>query len=135
FSPDGRKVAYVSTEYEGRFHVFTLDVPGGGDEGRQPPRPERVSEDKDSGLPRYYYSKFDHYLSPAWSPDGDELLVVSNRGKIWGTGGVWRVRPRGGGKMRPGHDAETTPRAAPAWAPRRQRDGPAPQPRRGRHPP
>jgi Tol biopolymer transport system component len=116
FSPDGRKVAYVSTEYEGRFHVFTLDIPDSGDEGR-PPRPERVSEDHDSGLPRYYYSKFDHFLSPAWSPDGDELLVVSNRGKIWGSGGFWRMRSRSGGKMRPVHDEETTWRARPDWSP------------------
>ncbi|HYV17742.1 MAG TPA: CehA/McbA family metallohydrolase [Verrucomicrobiae bacterium] len=116
FSPDGKKVAYVSTEYEGRFHVFTVDVPDTSGETKAA-RPERVTDDRDSGLPRYYYSVYDHSLSPAWSPDGDELLVVSNRGKIWGTGGFWRIRSRPGGKAKAVHDEETTWRARPDWSP------------------
>ncbi|HZN05071.1 MAG TPA: CehA/McbA family metallohydrolase, partial [Candidatus Polarisedimenticolia bacterium] len=114
FSPDGERIAYVSTATEGRFHVFTVAVkdPVAG----KPAAPEQVTEDRDGGLPRYYYSRFDHYLSPAWSPDGNELLVVSNRGQIWGTGGFWRLRARGG-KMRPVHDEETTWKARPDWAP------------------
>ena len=83
FSPDGRRIAFVSTEYEGRFHVFVADV-----SGDEPGAPVRLTEDRDSGLPRYYYSRFDHNLSPAWSPDGRGLLLVSNRGRIWGTGGA-----------------------------------------------
>ena len=116
FSPDGGKIAFVSTATEGRFHVFTIEVkdPVAGGKAAAP---SLVTEDHDSGLPRYYYSKFDHYLSPAWSPDGDELLVVSNRGKIWGSGGFWRLRSRSGGKMRPVLDEETTWKARPDWAP------------------
>src|SRR3989475_7046818 len=53
----------------------------------------RLTEDNDSRLPRYYYSVWDHYLSPTWSPDGRELIIVSNRGHIHGTGGVWRLTP------------------------------------------
>ena len=30
----------------------------------------RLTEDHDSGLPRYYYGPFDHYISPAWSRPG-----------------------------------------------------------------
>ena len=116
FSPDGGRIAYVSTASEGRFHVFTVDVKDPV-AGGKPASPVQVSEDKDSGLPRYYYSRFDHYLSPTWSPDGDELLVVSNRGDIWGSGGFWRLRSRPGGKMRPVHDEETTWKARPDWAP------------------
>ena len=114
FSPDGRRIAFVSTAYEGRFHVFTLDV-----SGDEPGAPLRLTEDRDSALPRYYYSRFDHYLSPAWSPDGQELLVVSNRGRIWGTGGFWRMKAERGAPLRAIRDEETSWKARPDWS----RDG------------
>ena len=47
------------------FHVFVLEAADG-----RPGSRVRLTEDRDSGLPRYYYSRFDHYLSPTWSPDG-----------------------------------------------------------------
>ncbi len=86
WSPDGSRLAFVSTAHEGRWHIFIAPI----HEGRIGP-PARVTEDHDSGLPRYYYSVWDHYLSPSWSPDGRELTFVSNRGHVWGTGGVWRM--------------------------------------------
>ncbi|HLG05103.1 MAG TPA: CehA/McbA family metallohydrolase, partial [Gemmatimonadales bacterium] len=107
--------AFVSTEYQRRWHIFLLPI----EQGRAAGPPERITEDKDSGLPRYYYSRFDHYLSPAWSPDGKELLLVSNRGHIWGSGGLWRMEARPGAPMREVRDEETTWKARPDWA----RDG------------
>jgi TolB protein len=112
FSPDGRRIAFVSTEYEGRFHVFVVDV-----SGDEPGAPMRITEDRDGGLPRYYYSRFDHYLSPAWSPDGRELLLVSNRGRIWGTGGFWRMKAEPGAAMREVRYEETSWKARPDWSP------------------
>jgi hypothetical protein len=112
FSPDGRRVAWVSTAYEGRFHVFAAQVTDSG-----PAAPERLTEDRDGGLPRYYYGRFDHYLSPAWSPGGDEILFVSNRGRIWGTGGLWRAAARPRASMSEIHYEETTWRARPDWSP------------------
>jgi hypothetical protein len=109
FSPDGTRVAFVSTLYEGRWHVFVVPAGGGA--------PERLTEDRDSGLPRYYYSVFDHYLSPTWSPDGKELIVVSNRGRVYGSGGFWRMAAEAGAPMRELHYEETTWKAAPDWAP------------------
>jgi len=109
FSPDGRRVAFVSTAHEGRFHVFTVEAAGG--------EPVRLTEDRQSGLTRYYYSPFDHYLSPAWSPDGRELLLVSNRGRIWGTGGVWRMQAEPGAELRLVHYEETSWKARPDWSP------------------
>ena len=77
WSPDGTRIAFVSSAYHGRWHIFTL-TPAGGE-------PVRLTEDNDSNLPRYYYSKWDHYISPTWSPDGNEIILVSNRGHIHGT--------------------------------------------------
>ncbi|MGH7559941.1 MAG: CehA/McbA family metallohydrolase [Gemmatimonadales bacterium] len=115
WSPDGSRIAFVSTAHEGRWHVYVLDMRG----GRAAGAPERVTADTNSGLPRYYYSRFDHYLSPVWSPDGGELLLVSNRGAIWGSGGLWRMEARRGAELVPVRDEETTWKARPDWA----RDG------------
>ncbi|HEU5040708.1 MAG TPA: CehA/McbA family metallohydrolase, partial [Gemmatimonadales bacterium] len=112
WSPDGSRIAYTSTEYEGRWHIFTVEVGPG-----PVAKPVRVTEDRDSGLPRYYYGKFDQYLSPTWSPDGRELLVVSNRGHIWGSGGFWRMPASPGGAGREIRYEETTWRASPDWSP------------------
>lgn len=83
WSPDGSRLAFVSTSHEGRWHIFVAPVADG-----RIGTPVRVTEDRDSGLPRYYYSVWDHYLSPTWSPDGREVTFVSNRGRVWGTGGI-----------------------------------------------
>ncbi|HJU75229.1 MAG TPA: CehA/McbA family metallohydrolase [Gemmatimonadaceae bacterium] len=114
WSPDGRRLAFVSTAFEGRFHVFVASFANGAIG-----MPQRISEDRDSKLPRYYYSVYDHYLSPTWSPDGRELIVVSNRGHIWGSGGIWRMDAGDGTRLREIRNEETTWRARPDWA----RDG------------
>jgi TolB protein len=114
WSPNGKRLAYVSTAHEGRWHIWTLEA-GEGVSGTT----ERITEDRDSQLPRYYYSRFDHYLSPTWSPDGAELILISNRDEIWGSGGFWRMAARPGASMRRIHDEETTWKARPDWA----RDG------------
>jgi Tol biopolymer transport system component len=114
WSPDGRRLAFVSTAYEGRFHVFLADVAGG-----RASDPVRITEDRDSKLPRYYYSVFDQYLSPTWSPDGKELILISNRGHVWGSGTFWRMPAEAGGSMREIRVEETTWGARPDWA----RDG------------
>ncbi|MEP6687228.1 MAG: CehA/McbA family metallohydrolase [Gemmatimonadales bacterium] len=115
WSPDGRRLAFTSTRYEGRWHVFTAEVTGDG----RLERIERVSQDHQSGLPRYYYNAVDHALSPTWSPDGRELIVVSNRGHVWGSGGFWRLEARPGGAAREIRDEETTWKGRPDWS----RDG------------
>jgi TolB protein len=115
WSPDGRRVAYVSTAYQGRWHVFLVPVADGAPSGE----PVRITEDRDSGLPRIYYSRFDHYLSPAWSADGKELVLVSNREAVLGSGGIWRMEARAGAPMRLVRSEETNWKTHPDWA----RDG------------
>ena len=110
WSPDGSRVAFVSSLYNGRWHIFILS-PAGAKE------PVRITEDNDSRLPRYYYSTWDHYLSPTWSPDGNEIIFVSNRGHIHGTGGVWRMAATPGAPMRELRYEETTWKARPDWSP------------------
>ena len=114
WSPDGTRIAFVSSVYNARWHIFTIAVP---DTGAQPAAPLRLTEDNDSHLPRYYYSTWDHYSSPAWSPDGKEIILVSNRGHIHGTGGFWRMEARPGAPLRELRYEETTWKARPDWSP------------------
>lgn len=116
WSPDGTRIAFVSTLYNRRWHIHVLS-PEGADLGAQHAAPLRITEDNDSKLPRYYYSKWDHYLSPAWSPDGREIILVSNRGHIHGTGGFWRMEARPDAPLRELRYEETTWKARPDWSP------------------
>jgi hypothetical protein len=115
WSPDGRQLAFVSSAHEGRWHIFLASVDSSGALGAV----ERLTQDRKSGLPRYYYGAYDQYLSPTWSPDGQDLIFVSNRGRIWGSGGFWRMTARPGAEPRELHYEETTWKARPDWS----RDG------------
>jgi TolB protein len=112
WSPDGARIAYVSTAYEGRWHIFLAPVNPDGSLGPS----ERITEDRDSGLPRYYYGAHDQYLSPTWSPDGQDLIFISNRGHIWGSGGFWRMPARANATPRELRFEETTWKARPDWS-------------------
>ncbi len=89
FSPDGKRIVFVSTLHNKRFHIFTADINNGRLE-----RVERLTGEHKSELPRYYYSAYDHEINPVWSRDGRDIIYVSNRGHIYGTGGFWRVPSR-----------------------------------------
>lgn len=115
WSPDGRRIAFVSSAYRGRWHIFVAALSAGG--GLETPK--RLTQDRDSGLPRYYYGVYDQYLSPTWSPDGEDLIFVSNRGHIWGSGGFWRMAAAGVAEPHELHYEETTWKARPDWS----RDG------------
>ena len=55
FSPDGKRLAFVSTSYKGHFHIVVGRFENAKLSDLQQLTPEHVS-----ALPRYYYSKVDH---------------------------------------------------------------------------
>ncbi len=112
FSPDGKRIAFVSTSYNGRFHIFTADFAEGKISNVQ-----RLTGEERTTLPRYYYSAYDHEISPVWSPDGTEIIFISNRGHLYGTGGIWRMKAEPGAERREIFSEETTWRARPDWSP------------------
>jgi Tol biopolymer transport system component len=112
FSPDGRRLAFVSTSYNGHFHIFVGNFSHG-----ELTNVRRLTGESRSNLPRFYYSEFDHEISPAWSPTGEELIFVSNRGHIYGTGGFWRMKAEPGAEPREIHYEETAWKARPDFSP------------------
>ena len=112
FSPDCKRIAFVSTAFHGHFHIFVGRFKDGSLADVQ-----RMTGETRSTLPRYYYSAFDHEISPAWSPDGADLLFVSNRGHVYGTGGFWRMKSEPGAKPREIHYEETAWKARPTFSP------------------
>ena len=89
FSPDGKRVAFVSTSFNKRFHIFTADFDAG-----TLAHVARLTGEHKSELPRYYYSAYDHEINPLWTRDGKDIIYVSNRNHLYGTGGFWRIPSR-----------------------------------------
>ncbi|MEE2692172.1 MAG: CehA/McbA family metallohydrolase [Pseudomonadota bacterium] len=111
WSPDGSKIAFVTTAESGKFHIAIAERKGGAWSVRRW-RPERVSE-----TPRYYYSQTDHELSPSWSPDGKELIFVANPEVVHGTGAIYRQPFDLSAPAALIRDEETNWKARPDWSP------------------
>lgn len=111
WSPDGRQLAYVSTSGSGRFHVFLGHIVNGELTGAALVRERR------SDVDRYYYSPFDHQISPAWTPDGSALLYVANPEIPYGSGAIWHHPLDGSTPPSLVRQEETTWRARPDIAP------------------
>jgi TolB protein len=85
-SPDGKRVAWVSTKGTGHFNLFVAEI---GSDGLNHARP--LIGGRKSKISRYYYSAWDHSLNPSWSTDGKRILYVSNAEVAWGTGDIGSV--------------------------------------------
>ena len=112
WSPDGKRIVWVSTQYNRHFHVFMVDVANG-----ELKNVVRLTGETKSSLPRYYYSAYDMEINPVWTRDGKEILFVSNRGHIYGTGGFWRMKAEPGAEAREIHYEETSWKARPDFSP------------------
>ena len=99
FSPDGTRLAYVATKPTGNFNVFIRPI----EDGRFAGDEIAVTRDNDFGRDRLYFGNMDMHITPAWLPDGKELLLVSNRNVALGSGNVLRV-PAAAERHRQGDD-------------------------------
>ena len=88
FSPRGDRLAYVATRPNGYFNVYFRPIRGGAFSGED----VAVTSDHAHSKDRLYFGSSDMNISPAWLPDGKELLLVSNRGISLGSGNVLRVQ-------------------------------------------
>ena len=116
FSPDGHRIVFVSSAYQRRFHLFLAEL-----HGTEIGEPVRLSGENRSTLPRYYYSAYDHEINPVWTRDGQSVVFVSNRGHIYGTGGLWRMPATAGAEATELHYEETSWQARPDFSPDGQR--------------
>lgn len=85
FSPDGKTLAYVSTKPNGHFNIFTRDIADGQWSGEE----VAITEDHKYPRDRLYFGEWDMHITPEWSADGKQLLMVSNRGVPLGSGNIW----------------------------------------------
>jgi WD40 repeat protein len=87
FSPDGSKVAYVSTGPDGVFNTMVRSIHNGDWTAAA----VAVSKANKFHNSRLYFGEWDIHIEPAWMPDGKELILVSNRDVPLGSGDIWRV--------------------------------------------
>ncbi len=70
FSPDGRRIAYVSSDADGKGDVWTMNADGSGK--------ERITERSET---------YDYF--PSWSPDGTRIVFCSNAKDKYANRGDW----------------------------------------------
>jgi hypothetical protein len=114
WSRDGSKILYVSTDPDGWFHVYAMPLENG-----KPGVPVRLTEDNEYPNSRLYFGRQDLHIQPTISPDGSEMILVSNRGISLGSGAIWRapVSPGAMSKAKMILREETLYRTQPQWSP------------------
>ena len=78
-----------------------------------------MTRDHSYGKSRLYFGDHDLHIQPTWSPDGREIIFVSNRDILLGSGAIWRMPPvlNGIDRARLIHKEETLFRTSPHWSP------------------
>ena len=91
FSPDGKTIAFVRAQQgpgqSRAFLVYTMPFDNG-----KTGQPTQITADHSFGRARLYFGQQDDHISPCWSPDGKEMMLVSNRGIPLGSGAIWRAK-------------------------------------------
>ncbi|MBQ84252.1 MAG: hypothetical protein CMG31_05590, partial [Candidatus Marinimicrobia bacterium] len=115
WSPDGSQLAYVSTEPNGYYNIYVQKIRKGKPVGTA----LQVTQDNAYGDNRLYFGNYDLHIAPTWSPDGKEILFITNRDTPLGSGGIWRmpVEKNGIKKARLIHNEQTLFRTRPHWSP------------------
>lgn len=111
FSPDGSQLAFVSTRNTGHFRIWIGTLKNGKLESKP------LSNERETKTPRYYYSQWDHQLSPSWSPDGKQLVFISNPDNIYGTGSIYTSEIVNPDQLTLIQKEETSWRTHPDWSP------------------
>jgi Tol biopolymer transport system component len=112
YSPDDRRVAFVSTADSGHFNLYLAELADDRLSSVKRLIPEHTSK-----VYRYYYAPTDHAINPSWTPDGRRLLFVSNREVAYGTGDIWSVAVNDPADLKKVLSEETEWRAQPQVAP------------------
>ena len=119
FSPDGKSIAFVramqgAARAANGFLIYTMPF----DNGKMG-QATQITAQNSFGRPRLYFSLHDDHISPSWSPDGKEMLLVSNRGIPLGSGAIWRtkVEPNAMAKAKMILREETLYRTQPQFSP------------------
>jgi TolB protein len=114
WAPDGTQIAYVSTLDEGWFNIFVLPIVDG-----KAGRATQLTRARDFGKERLYFGRMDLQIEPTWSPDGKEIIFLSNHGIPLGSGALWRMPAEPGGMERAKmiRREETLYRTRPDWSP------------------
>ena len=96
FSPDGGRLAYVSTRPAGNFNIHVRAIHNGEWAG------EEIALTRDHRYPRdrLYFGPWDMHTQPAWTPDGRQIVLVSNRGVALGSGDLLRMPPEPDGILK-----------------------------------
>ena len=84
--PTASRLAWVSTDG----HAATSMSSSATIDARRRDGTSTAWPERRSRVTRYYYSPFDHEISPTWSPDGKELIYVGNPEASTAPGGLWR---------------------------------------------
>ena len=134
FSPDGKSIAFVRGIQSPARGAQSGPAPVNAQEG-QPPRgyqiytmpfdngktgqATQITTQHSFGRARLYFDINDDHISPNWSPDGTEMLLISNRGIPLGSGAIWRakVEPNAMAKAKMILREETLYRTQPQFSP------------------
>jgi TolB protein len=112
WSPDGSKIAYVSTWPNGNCNIYVMPLSSG-----VPGAPVQLTKDFELIPPTVYYGKWALHIHPTWTRYGKELILISNRDNKHGSGGFYRMRAEPNAPLNRFRYEETTWKARPTLSP------------------